>query len=290
MKSMTGFGASDRETELSRMNVHVRTVNGRFLELRLHLPKEFLSMESAVRSLVSQYFTRGTVDLFLTRKTKPTSQHLKLNKQVAKEWFEEMKALSREFKLDLALDSKSLMAAPGIFLLEEENQLPEKEKTSAMELLKEALEKALKERQREGKTVKADIERHLKKLLTLQKKMTALKKTANAALMERFKDRMKQVEGQIQMDPQRVAQEIAFQLEKSDIGEELNRLLEHAKNCLSLLSKGEEAGKKLDFYAQELLREVNTIGSKSQIIELTQVVIEAKSVIDKYREQVQNVE
>jgi uncharacterized protein (TIGR00255 family) len=167
-----------------------------------------------------------------------------------------------------------------------------------LSILKKVFDAALKkfdsERLREGLALKKDLQKNLKELQKHISKILKLRDEVNKALLERFESKVKsrlpkEVAGH-QMDPQRISQEIVIQLEKADINEEIIRLTEHIKNFEKLVELPVVEGKKLDFYTQELLREVNTIGSKSQVAGITESVVDAKTIIERIREQVQNIE
>ena len=148
----------------------------------------------------------------------------------------------------------------------------------------------VKERKREGVSLKKDLLGLLGELKEKTDEMQSWQTQVRAILLERMKKRLEGVEKDLGLDPQRVAQEAALLADKADIAEELSRLDEHIKQCRALVSGSESVGKKLDFYCQELLREVNTVGSKSQVSQLTQIVVDAKAIVERFREQVQNVE
>ncbi|MBO9666417.1 MAG: DUF1732 domain-containing protein, partial [Bdellovibrio sp.] len=147
-----------------------------------------------------------------------------------------------------------------------------------------------KERVREGKALRKDLEKLLSSLDKQIKVISDLRNEANSQLQEKYETKIRARLKGNDIDPSRLSQEIVIQLEKADINEELSRLSEHIKNYRQLVGSQQAEGKKLDFYTQELLREVNTIGSKSQVAKITQSVVEAKTLIERLREQVQNVQ
>ena len=156
--------------------------------------------------------------------------------------------------------------------------------------MNKACETAEKERRREGKDLRHQLELILHQLEEQVDEIQGVREEANQNLLARFEQKIKSRLAAVEFDSGRLSQEVAIQIEKSDINEELSRLKEHIRNYGLLLGAGEAIGKKLDFYTQELLREVNTIGSKSSVSKLTQIVVHAKTLIERLREQVQNVE
>ena len=155
--------------------------------------------------------------------------------------------------------------------------------------LKKALASCLKERKREGVALKKDLNHQLQEITKVISRMQKLRTAANNELKKRFNSKLEKWQN-LNYDPQRLAQELTINLDKVDINEEMSRLKEHIRSCKALIAGADGRGKKLDFYSQELLREVNTIGSKSQVSKLTEEVVNAKSIIERFREQVQNIE
>ena len=204
------------------------------------------------------------------------------------------KKLSSELRLNENVRLEQISKQPDVIQIEENESLSINE----LSLLKKTFEAALKkfdvERIREGGALKKDLQKNLRDLQKHIQKVSKLREEANKMLLDRYESKVKarlpkEVAGQM-MDPQRISQEIVIQLEKADINEEITRLVEHLKNFDKLVELPIVEGKKLDFYTQELLREVNTIGSKSQVAGITEAVVEAKTLIERIREQVQNIE
>lgn len=291
MKSMTGFGNHRAQTSDVTLDVSLRTVNGRFLETRFHLPREFVPFEADLRKILSEKIKRGTADVFVNRRVKAQKKsHLVVNTALAKQYTEAYRKLGKDLRLSSDLHLEVIARLPEVVKVEEFSEPDPKEKSLLIGAFRKAMVACLKEREREGKALRKDL---MDLLSSLEKRVNAiagLRGEANAQLQERFETRLAgRLKPGVEVDPQRLSQEIVLQLEKADINEELQRLAEHTKNYRQILM-AEPDGKKLDFYTQELLREVNTIGSKSQVARITQEVVEAKTLIERLREQVQNVE
>lgn len=291
MNSMTGFGQGRAQNADVLIEVSIRTVNGRFLEPRFHLPREYMAFESDLRALLSKQIRRGTVDIFMSRRVRRLGMGVEMivNKELAKKYVDSYRKLARELRVDERMTIETLARWPELVRVEDSGQAAAAEKGLAVKAFGEALGNCLKERQREGKALGADLKKILKSLDQKIVVIRSLREEANQILQGRLEEKIAgRLKGEI--DPQRLSQEIVLQVDRSDINEELQRLGEHFKNYRSLLESRETEGKKLDFYTQELLREVNTIGSKSQVARITQAVVDAKALIEKLREQVQNVE
>lgn len=292
MKSMTGYGLGKTQSENSVIEVSLRTVNGRYFEPRFHLPKEFIPFESEIKKLLQNEFSRGTVDIFISRKVKPgiSLQEVTVNLDMTKKYLNAYKTLAKSLKVKPELHLESFARLPEIMKIEDSFEVGADEKKSLIQAMKKAIEACDKERRREGKSLKDDLESILNSLEKQIGTVEAVREEANQNLLSRFEQKIKaRLQGN-DIDPARLSQEIVIQVERSDINEEVTRLKEHIKNYRNLFSANEPIGKKLDFYTQELLREVNTIGSKSSLSKLTEIVVESKTLIERLREQVQNVE
>ncbi len=300
MKSMTGYGLSKSQfastsspaSSVSQMEVSVRAVNGRFLEVRFHLPREFIGLESELKKIIEKHMERGTIDLFVNRKVKlgAGNSQLKINKELAQKYHQAYKALAKELKIDAQVHLETIARLPDVIKMEESSELTAPEKKLFLQTVEKACAACASEREREGKSLKKDMEALLHHLEKEIDDIQALREEVNSTLLQRFEQKIKARLVGIEIDSARLGQEIAIQIEKSDINEELSRLKEHIKNYRQLFTAPGSQGKKLDFYTQELLREVNTIGSKSSVSKLTHSVVQAKTHIERLREQVQNVE
>ncbi|KHD87754.1 MAG: hypothetical protein OM95_12115 [Bdellovibrio sp. ArHS] len=292
MKSMTGYGTARVQTKDVTVEVSIRAVNGRFLEPRFHLPREFVAQESELKKILSQTLLRGTIDIFVSRRVRNTAAkaQMTVNDALAKRYMTAYKHLSKELGVPFQVHLEALARLPEIIKVEESYEMFAGED----KILKKAFTAACKacnaERAREGKALRRDLEKLLLSLEKQVKVISELREEANNQLQEKFEQKIRARLKGNDIDPTRLSQEIVIQLEKADINEELTRLSEHIKNYRQLVGSQQAEGKKLDFYTQELLREVNTIGSKSQVAKITQAVVEAKTLIERLREQVQNVQ
>ncbi|MGZ6484966.1 MAG: YicC/YloC family endoribonuclease [Pseudobdellovibrio sp.] len=293
---MTGFGAFRAQNNEVVIEVSIRAVNGRFLETRFHLPRHFFPFESELKRKFSNVVIRGTVDIYISRKTKASTQSGKIvvNSKLGGEYLKALKKLSSDLRINDHIRLEQISKQPDVIQFEESDLISPQELVSLKKTFDAALKKFDLERIREGLALKKDLQKNLKELQRHLIKISKLRDEANKALLEKFEAKIKsrlpkELAGQA-MDPQRISQEIVIQLEKADINEEITRLTEHIKNFEKLVEMQVVEGKKLDFYTQELLREVNTIGSKSQVAGITEAVVDAKTIIERIREQVQNIE
>lgn len=290
MNSMTGYGSSQTKNRQVEIEVHVKSVNGRYFETRFHLPKEYAPFENELKKCFKGW-SRGTVDIYVHRRPGADSKlkSVALKTEAAKYWAASLKKLSKELKLSTDVSLRDILQMPHVMESNERVQLFPGEIKQLEKQLKGAIQKCQQFRTREGGVLKKELLsliRHLEDLVT---DMSGWREEAMKTSHQRLKSRLATLEAE-ELDASRLALETALMIDKMDVHEEVVRLLEHIKACRELLQEGDAKGKKLDFYCQELLREVNTIGSKSQLASLTKVVVEAKSTIEKFREQVQNIE
>jgi uncharacterized protein (TIGR00255 family) len=295
MNSMTGYGASQIKNRQLEVEVHVKSVNGRFLETRFHLPKEYSPFENDFRKIFSGKWLRGTVDVYIHRRpgAQARLQTVNIRKENARHWTKELKNLAKDLKIRDDLSLRDVLQMPYVMEHQDRLSLFPGELKLVEGQLKKASAQCQAVRAREGGVLKKELLAQLKNLESSISDMQGWREEAMKNAGQRLKSRLATLEGE-QLDASRLALETALLIDKMDVHEEVVRLSEHVKACRELISVGDDSGqgqgKKLDFYCQELLREVNTIGSKSQLASLTQVVVVAKSVIEKFREQVQNIE
>lgn len=290
MKSMTGYGTAQAK-QPHKIQVSLRSVNGRYLETKFHLGREFMDLESDLKKRLSARVKRGTVDIYVNvPKSAHSKKQAKVDHQLVKNLLSELKHTGRKFRLkDTELALRDLMHLPGVLDLEETYVASSAEKAELINTFDRALQKMLAERSREGTSLKKTLTSNYQKLLQLVRQLKGKRQSLNKDLEKRLKDRLAK-KGSGHIDPSRLGQEMIFYLDRADITEEITRLEEHIKTCQKLLSSGKEVGKRLDFFCQELLREVNTIGSKSGSSDITRLVVDAKTLVEGIREQVQNIE
>lgn len=293
---MTGYGNAKGSSSSVDLEVSVKAVNGRFFDLRCHVPKEYSGMENEIKKMVSQSIKRGTVDVYINRRSGAGSlqAEVKVQTSLARKWLKTYRQLGKDLRLPDDVTLELVARQPEVLTVVQEEKVSAQEKKLLLTTLKKTVANCQKEREREGLSLQKDLLDKFRQLEKLTEIFIKLRSQANEELGKRYQQRLSQFKkGEI--DPQRLAQEIVIQVDKADINEEIIRLKEHLRAMKALVTtKGgrskESQGKKLDFYSQELLREVNTIGSKSQIARLTQSVVDAKAIIERIREQVQNIE
>ena len=293
---MTGFVIGTSATQGGMIEISVRAVNGRFLEVRFHLPREYMPLENDLKQILSSSFQRGTLDVFLTQKlnAEGNAPQVSFNLPLAQKYLQEHKSLAKKLKVKGTLSLEYMAQLPNVLKTVEPKEILGVDVKAAKKAMAMACRAAEKERLREGQSLKKEMESLLSTLKVQVQTLESLRAEANqileSKLEQRISHRLQKNNTGVGLDQQRLALEVSLLLERADINEELMRLGEHLRNYQELLNGNSVMGKKLDFYTQELLREVNTIGSKSNLSKLTQVVVEAKTTIERLREQVQNIE
>ncbi|NCN42066.1 YicC family protein [bacterium] len=289
MKSMTGFGTSEFQVKGISSQVTVRTVNGRYLEVRTHLPKELFSIEFDLKALAKKYFTRGTVDISVQFSNSESLSEVIVDydSNLAKTWVKKMRDLKSSLKIDGEIDLSTLLNLPGVVKTYKNSRIDGQEKSFLS-----GAEKAFKNcedlRKKEGLALKKLLLNHLSQLEKLCGQISKEQLKVEKVLSLKLK---KEVEREVTVEGRALLEVRASEsLEKMNIEEELSRLVQHIKAVRKLMASSGPCGRKMDFFSQEFLREMNTVGSKSGSTEITGLVVEGKSTIESFREQVQNIE
>ena len=289
---MTAYGRKFQDTEIGTFLVEIQSVNRKFLEVNILLPKEFFHFEEALRKLVSSKVTRGQVSVKISVVFKSDSPLVvKPNLVLARQIFSAVEELKKEFQLTESMNWQTLLSQPDILSYQVDDAKEKKYYEVLEEVFLKALQDFLHMKQVEGISLQNDI---LARLDLLQKLITAIEsKTPNAANKYRLKltERLNELFSDAVANEDKILREIALFAEKIDISEEITRFKSHLIQFQKfLLSEEFSIGKTLDFIIQELNREVNTINSKSSDLEITQNALAIKSELEKIREQIQNVE
>ncbi|HEY0427446.1 MAG TPA: YicC/YloC family endoribonuclease [Pyrinomonadaceae bacterium] len=292
MKSMTGFGRGQVSEDNFTVSVELKTVNNRFLDVNLRLSQELQSLEAELKRLISSRLARGRVDVNLQYER--TSEIVyELNRGLISGYLHALKELQDEFSLTGEPDLNMIARLPNVLQTKKE-ELCEDFADAIRSSFANALDELEKMRETEGKSLKdelsfrlSEIENHLPKIES---------ESANVAdeyrqrLSKRVADFLAKSESQIELDQARLAQEVAYLAEKSDIAEEITRLKAHIEQFRAIMEEEKDVGKRLDFLTQELNREANTISSKTNNLIVKESALAIKSEIEKIREQIQNVE
>ncbi|MGI6096005.1 MAG: YicC/YloC family endoribonuclease [Lachnospiraceae bacterium] len=291
IKSMTGFGRAEVSDETRKMTVEIKSVNHRYLDFNIKMPKKFSFFESSIRNLLKTYMQRGKVDIFITYEDYTQNRMaVKYNSELAGEYFTYLRQIADEFQLSNEITAVALSRYPEVLTMEEQT-MDEKELWALMErVISQAAEQFVQERTKEGENLKKDL---FQKLDGMLEKVEMIEKRAPEILAEyrqKLYDKTKELLEDSQIDESRIAAEVVLFADKICTDEETVRLKSHIHNMKNVLEAGEGIGRKLDFIAQEMNREANTILSKANDMEVSNVAIDLKTEIEKVREQIQNIE
>ena len=291
IKSMTGFGRWKAGFESGAITIEIKTVNHKFFEMTSKLPNHISTFEDKIKDIVQKRVKRGKVNLNLIYDgVIDKSEKVSLNEPLARNYYNALMKLKKKLGVQGEMVVDDLILLPGVLSYE----VREESLIRLWPRIKEALEKTLgkvvSDRTREGRALHRDLS---KRALRITKMLGVISKRAKLNIVEykkRFAQRVKELSGGQEMDSGRLEMEVAIFAKNCDISEEITRLINHLVNFRKTISEDGEAGKKLDFIAQELHREINTVGAKASDFKISKNVIEIKSEIEKIREQVKNIE
>jgi uncharacterized protein (TIGR00255 family) len=296
LRSMTGYAQAQAVESGWSLRISVRSVNHRFLDLRLHVPEGFEPVEPRIRQIVRERVRRGHLDVTLHFELAGAAA-IGINEEVAAAYMQAVNSLRKQFGIQAEPDLASLLRLPGVIgapaaSLDQEMARLE---AAVARCLGEALDTLDLMREREADALREEMSPRLGGIARLASKVAVLAERARPAFARRLESRLRELLGEAQLDPARLAQEAALAAERSDVSEELARLGSHVRQFESLLTGAADAGKKMDFLLQEMQREANTLLSKTPGVEadgleITGLALEIKSEIEKIREQVQNIE
>lgn len=288
---MTGFGAGNAQVKDEEISVEIRSVNHKFCEVKVRAPRELSNLESALQKHIKQSLARGAVDVSVKRHSRSTSATAPVvDVQLAREYQRQLQELGRALWITGAPTLRELANLPGVLRLEERSLDVEAASQAALIASEQALAALVTMRRVEGQVLLRDLEARLAKIREGVDAVANLAPQTVKEFNDRVAERVAELSKLENVDPQRLAQEVAFFAERTDVAEEMTRLHSHLEQCASLLRSTEPSGRKLDFLVQEMHREVNTTGSKSQHREISRWIIELKAELERLREQVQNVE
>ena len=291
IKSMTGFGRFESVTETCKISVEIKAVNHRYLDLGIKMPKKFNFFESAIRGLLKDYIQRGKVDVFVTYEDYTEEKvSLKYNSSLAAEYMDNFKKMAEQFGIDNDVKVSMLARCPEVLSME---QVPEDEDQMwalLSEALKHAAENFVETRVREGENLKNDLISKLDNMLSLVDFIETRSPKVLEEYRKKLEDKVKDMLQNTTIDESRILTEVTIFADKICVDEETVRLRSHIEGMKKELLKGGSVGRKLDFIAQEMNRESNTILSKSNDMEISDQAIILKTEIEKVREQIQNIE
>jgi uncharacterized protein (TIGR00255 family) len=289
---MTGYGAAGADAPTARVTVEIRSVNQRYLDVRVAAPREYAAWEAAIRDRVRTVAQRGRVDVTVGRVAVPARRRYAVDVRLdlARTYVKALRDLARSLELAPAVGLSDLLRLPDLFEVSERSPDLGPERQALRRGLEAAVRAFDRERRREGEHLRRDMARRVARLRQATARVRRRLPQALAALRGQVEERFLRLLGGAQVDPARIAQEVAVLAERSDVTEEVVRLEGHLAALAASLRERGPVGKRIEFLLQEVHRELNTTGAKAGDREVGELVLAAKGEVEKLREQVQNVE
>jgi len=290
IRSMTGFGAGRGSAGGEELDVEVRSVNHKYCEVKVRLPRELAALELDTTKTVRERLARGGIDVSVRRAGASSGVAPRVDVPLAEAYARAFAEVKARLGLDGAVTLADVVGAEGVVRLDERALDLDAAREALRPALASALDALIAMRAREGEALARDLAGRLDSVDALVGRAAALVPQSVEHHRARLAERVEELSRGIALDPARLAQEVALFADRTDVTEEVTRLRSHLAQARALLAGAEPAGRKLDFLVQEMHREVNTVGSKSQSAEIAAIVVAAKAEIERLREQVQNVE
>lgn len=292
LKSMTGYGKGETVSpSYGRFTVEVHSVNRKYCDVIINLPKQLLILESKIREIIQKDITRGRINVYISHPKEETkTQKLTINTELAKQYINGIDKIKKELNLKGELDLNLLSGLKEIIIHTDFEINPERVWNTIEKALRKAINAFRKMRIKEGDTIAHQIEKPLKEIEKYLGKVRNLVPKLIKHFKNKLEKKLKEVNINVSNADERVQKEVAIVATHMDITEEINRMESHIKQFKSLVKKNEPVGRTLDFLLQEMMREINTMGSKAVHTEISTYAIYIKSQLEKIREQIQNIE
>ena len=290
IKSMTGYGKSNMSKNLREYQVEIKSVNHRYLDVSIKIPRSLSYLEEEIKKAVSANLTRGKVDVFITfNNNSLEGRDIKINTEIARMYIKELRNLAESEGIVADIPVTEISKLPDVLTIQN-NQDDETIKEELLEVSRKAIDNLVEMRKVEGEKIAQDLLERIQDIEGKVKKISSLSTGLIEDYVVKLNTRIKELLQDQEIDEARLAQEVVIYADKCSIEEEVTRLNSHIYQFRDLLNSNEAVGKKLDFMIQEMNRETNTIGSKANNLEITNEVINMKTQLENIREQVQNIE
>ena len=291
VRSMTGYGKGFAENESARVTIEMKSVNHRYLDLNIKLPKKLNFLESLIRNKISESIFRGKVDVYITlNEHSDACYKVSINDIIAKEYFDSIAEMAEKLGVENDMKASNIVRLPDVIELEETDSDEDSLKELVLSALSDCINQFVDSRIAEGARLEKDLVSKMDEMLVLVDKLEKRSPVIIEEYKERLTTKIHELLEDNNIDENRIAQEVTIYADKVCIDEEMVRLKSHVAETRSVFNLDKEVGRKLDFLAQELNREANTILSKSTDVEIADIGITLKTLIEKVREQIQNIE
>lgn len=291
MRSMTGFGRAEAEKNGRKLTIEIKSVNHRFLDMNIRMPRTLLFLEDEVRNTVKNAISRGRLEIFINYST-VSAEDKKAVADIAlvDAYLKAVKDIKKHFKLKDDVKLSHILRIPDAIKIEEAQEDENALRELVVGATSEAVSALVRMREKEGLSLKNDIIERLNTLSELTARIESREKFVVEEYRDKLKKRLSELIADTELDENRFQAEVVYYADRQNITEEVVRLKAHIAGFLSIVKNDEPKGRQFDFIVQEMNRELNTIGSKSADMEITAAVLEGKSEVEKIREQVQNIE
>lgn len=291
IKSMTGFGRAECTDGVRKVSVELKSVNHRYLDINVKMPRKLIFFETQIRNVIKQYCERGKIDVFLTYEDFAENQMaVRYHPEIAREYCTYLREMAAEFALSDEISVGTIARCPEVFSMEEEPIDEEGIRAVLEQALRQALEQFSGTRVAEGEQLQKDLLGKLSNMLSNVEKIEERAPQILEAYRSKLEAKVAEVAASYQVEESRLSAEIVLYADKICTDEEVVRLKSHIRSMRESLITGNAVGRKLDFIAQEMNREANTILSKANDLDTSNLAIELKTEIEKIREQIQNIE
>lgn len=291
MRSMTGYGVGRIENDSYDLKVEIRSVNSRFTDINIRLPKIIFNLEDTVRKEIKENISRGKLEVYINMNIYNSGNiDVKPNMGLANSYYEAIKTIGNELKIEKPISLTDIYLREGVLEVHQIENDSSMYKESILEATRLAISSLIEMREAEGTNLKQILIEDVSKLRSLLDKVNEIAPKVIEDNLKRLEEKIKNVVNEEKLDIQRLTTELAIMADKLAIDEEIDRLFSHLSQFDSIINSTEPVGRKLDFLVQEINREINTIGSKSTNIEVLGFVVDMKSQVEKLREQIQNIE
>lgn len=292
IRSMTSFGRSNSEEGKKRVfTVEMKSVNSRYLDVNIRMPKSIISLEEEIRKMISNSINRGKVDVFINIKNYNEGAGVpKVDINLAQGYLQCLKEIEEKLNIKNDISVMQIARFPEVITMIEEEDKIDEIWEELKPLISSSLDMMINMREVEGEKLKEDILIKINQIEDLVSKVEEFADSIPKVFKQKLEERLKDLLGNVEVDENRIATEVCILADKATVDEEIIRLNSHINQVRETLKLNEPIGRKLDFIVQEMNRETNTIGSKSSDIKMTNIVIDIKNILEKIREQVQNIE
>lgn len=290
VKSMTGYGKSSLSINSREYQVEIKTVNHKYIDTNIKMPRVISYLEEDVRKLIASKIKRGKIDISITFENySEDGNDIRINTELAKMYIENLRKLAEEENISANIEVTEITKLPDVLTIKnnlDENQI----KTELLQTVENAINQLINMRQNEGEKISRDILTKIEQIETKKQEIFSLSTGLIDEYVVKLEARIKELLKTEELDKSRLMQEVVIYADKCSVEEEITRLTSHIEQLRNLINADEPSGKKMDFIIQEMNRETNTIGSKANSLEITNRVVDIKTILEDVREQIQNIE